>query len=109
MHSTELQKLEAQLIETASPEIAIFISDMRDEWEKCFKRFAFHNSTETVNAITGSKADVNVNNKKSVVARQEAIRDAQTEAEAMRLEPDQSTVSARLQQLRSNLPAIGSI
>lgn len=105
-HSTELQKLEAQLIETASPEIAIFISDMRDEFEKCFKRFAFHNSVETVNQITGRKAYVNVNNRKSVMARQEAIRDAQAAAEAMRLEPDQSAVSARLQELRNNLPAI---
>jgi hypothetical protein len=107
--STEQSKLEGQLIETASPEIAIFLSDMRDEWDKCFKQFAFHNSTETVNAITGRKADVNVNNKKSVLARQEAIRDAQAAAEAMRLEPDQSTVSARLQELRNNLPAIAGL
>src|ERR1700676_4515216 len=108
-HSTEQLKLEAQLIETASPEIAVFLSDMRDEWEKCFKRFAFHNSVETVNAITGRTAAVNVNNKKSVMARQEAIRDAQAAAEAMRLEPDQSTVSARLQELRNNLPAIAGL
>jgi hypothetical protein len=108
-HSTELQKLEAQLIETASPEIAIFLSDMRDEYEKCFKQFAFHNSTETVNVITGRKVAVNANNKKSVMARQEAIRDAQAAAEAMRLEPDQSTVSARLQELRNNLPAIAGL
>jgi hypothetical protein len=108
-HSTELQKLETQLIETASPEIAIFLSDMRDEFEKCFKRFAFQNSTETVNAITGRKATVNSNNRASVMARQEAIRDAQAGAEAMRLEPDQSTVPARLQELRNNLPAIAGL
>jgi hypothetical protein len=107
--STEQLRLEQQLIETASPEIAIFLSDMRDEWEKCLKQFAFHNSVETVNAITGRKADVNVNNKKSVMARQEAIRDAQAAAEAMRLEPDHSTVSARLQELRNNLPAIAGL
>jgi hypothetical protein len=107
--SAEQLKLETQLIETASPEIALFLSDMRDEWEKCFKQFAFHNSTETVNAITGRKAAVNVNNKKSVLARQEAIRDAQAAAEAMRLEPDQSAVSARLQELRNNLPAIAGL
>jgi hypothetical protein len=107
--STEQLRLEAQLIETASPEIALFLSDMRDEWEKCFKQFAFHTSIETVNVITGRKADVTVNNKKSVMARQEAIRDAQAAAEAMRLEPDQSTVSARLQELRNNLPAIAGL
>jgi hypothetical protein len=50
-----------------------------------------------------------VNNKKSVMARQEAIRDAQAAAEAMRLEPDQSTVSARLQKLRNDLPAIAGL
>ena len=108
-HSTELQKLEGQLIETASPEIAIFLSDMRDEYEKTFKKFAFHNSSETVNVVTGRRAGVNVNNKKSVMARQEAIRDAQAAAEAMRLEPDQSTVSARLQELRNNLPEIAGL
>jgi hypothetical protein len=108
-HSTEQLKLEQQLIETASPEIAMFLSEMRDELEKSFKRFAFHNSVETVNRITGKKADVTVNNRASVMARQEAIREAQAVAEAMRLEPDQSTVSARLQQLRNNLPAISSI
>jgi len=108
-HSTEQLKLESQLIETASPEIAIFLSDMRDEWEKCLKRFAFHNSVETVNRVTGKKADVTVNNRASVMARQEAIRDAQAAAEAMRLEPDQSTVSARLQELRNNLPAIAGL
>jgi hypothetical protein len=107
--SNELQKLEAQLIETASPEIAIFLSDMRDEWEKCFKQFAFHTAAETVNRITGKKASVTVNNRASVMARQTAIRDAQAAAEAMRLEPDQSTVSAWLQELRNNLPAIAGL
>jgi hypothetical protein len=109
MHSTEFQKLEAQLIETASPEIAIFLSDMRDEYEKCFKQFAFRNSTETVNHITGKRAVTNTNNRASVMARQEAIRDAQADAEGIRLEPDQSTVSARLQELRNNLPTISGI
>jgi hypothetical protein len=108
-HSTEQQKLEAQLIETASPEIAIFLSDMRDEWEKCFKQFAFHSSTETENRITGKKSTITVNNRASVMARQEAIREAQAAAEAMRLEPDQSTVSARLQKLRNELPAIAGL
>jgi hypothetical protein len=108
-HSTEQLRLEQQLIETASPEIALFLSDMRDEWEKCFKKFGFSNSVETVNKITGKKTDVTVNNRPSVMARQAAIRDAQAAAEAMRLEPDQSTVPARLQELRNNLPAIAGI
>jgi hypothetical protein len=69
----------------------------------------FHNSMETVNAITGRKVDVTVNNRASVMARQEAIRDAQAAAEALRLEPDQSTVSARLQELRNDLPAIAGL
>lgn len=108
-HASELLRLEAQLAETASPEIAIFISEMLEEHEKCFKQFAFSNSTETVNRITGRKTTVNVNNKASVLARQAAIRDAQAAAEAMRLEPDQSNVSVRLQLLRNNLPAIAGL
>jgi hypothetical protein len=108
-HSTEFQKLESQLIETASPEIAIFLSEMRDEFEKCFKRFAFSAGTEIENRITGKKTTVTVNNRASVMARQTAIRDAQAEAEKMRLDPDQSTVSARLQELRNNLPAIAGL
>jgi hypothetical protein len=108
-YSTERSKLEQQLIETASPEIAIFLSDMRDEWDKCFKQFAFHNGVEVVNRITGKKADVTVNNRSSVLARQTAIRDAQAAAEALRLVPDQSTIPEQLQQLRHNLPAIAGL
>lgn len=107
--STEQAKLEAQLIETASAEIALFLAEMRDEWERCFKLFGFSTSTETANAVTGAKTTITVNNKRSVMDRQEAIRDAQAAAEAMRLEPDQSTVTARLQELRNNLPAIGGL
>jgi hypothetical protein len=108
-HSTEQLKLEGQLIETAAPEIAMFLVDMRDQWEACLKKFSFHNHTDTENFITGRKITVNSNNKASVMARQAAIRDAQAEAEAMRFEPDQSTISARLQALRNNLPAISSL
>lgn len=108
-YSADLSRFEAQLIETSSPEIALFLSDMRDEWEKSFRQFGFSTGTETVNAITGKKADVTINNKQSVLARQAAIRDAETAAMAMRLEPDQSTVSARLQELRNNLPAIAGL
>lgn len=108
-HSTEQMKLEQQLIETASPEIALFLADMRDAWEDCFKKFSFHNHTATENVITGRKVTINSNNKASVMARQAAIRDAQAEAEAMRLEPDQSNVSARLQAIRNNLPPIAGM
>jgi hypothetical protein len=108
-HGAELAKLEGQLIETASPEIAMFLSDMRDEMDKTYKRFVFHNSKEVVNRVTGTKADVTVNNLASVQARQDAIREAQAAAENMRLEPDQSTVTARLQELRSTLPAIAGV
>lgn len=107
--STEQLKLEAQLAETASPEIAIFITDMRDLWHDCLKKFAFHNHTETANRATGHKVVINSNNKASVVARQQAIDAAKDAAEAMRLEPDQSSVPARLQEIRNNLPAITSL
>jgi hypothetical protein len=104
-HGNEIARLEAQLAETASPEIVPFIADMRLLWEDCLKQYQVHHSVEVVN-ILGKKGSITQNNKSSVQARQEAIRDAITAAEAMRLEPDQSTVSARLQELRQNLPAI---
>jgi hypothetical protein len=107
-YSAERAKLEAQLIETASAEIALFLADMRNEWEKCFKQFTFHTTVET-NVVTGKKATITINNGKSIAARQEAIRDAEAAAEAMRLEPDQSAVSARLQELRNGLPAIAGL
>jgi hypothetical protein len=109
VYSAERAKLEAQLIETASAEIALFLADMRDQWERCFKLFASSTSVETVNVVTGAKSTVSVNNRKSVMARQEAIREAQSAAEAMRLDPDQSAVSARLQEIRNNLPAIAGL
>lgn len=108
-YSAEQSRHEAQLIETSSPEIALFLADMREEWEKCFRQFGFSTSIEATNSVTGAKSEVTVNNKASVMARQEAIREAETTAIAMRLEPDQSTVSARLQELRNNLPAIAGL
>ncbi|WP_315701850.1 MULTISPECIES: hypothetical protein [unclassified Bradyrhizobium] len=105
-HTAELQEVEAQLISTASPEIAIFLAEMDNEWDKALRAFAFHRSSEVTNMITGRREDRTVNNAASVEARKSAIRDAQEQARAMRLEPDQSTVPARLQELRANLPAV---
>jgi hypothetical protein len=108
-HSAEQLKLEQQLAETASPEIALFIADMRDQVEATFKQFRYQTASETENVVTGKKRDVTVNNAKSIQARQEAIRDAIGSAEAMKLDPDQASVPARLQDLRNNLPAISGI
>lgn len=105
LHGIEVGRLQGQLAETASPEIVPFVADMWSLWEDCLKRFEVHHAVETVN-ILGKKGAVTQNNKESILARQEAIRDAIAAAEAMRLEPDQSTVSVRLQELRQNLPAI---
>jgi hypothetical protein len=103
--TNKLSEMETQLAETASPEIVPFIIDMWALWENCFKQFAFDHSIETT-GLLGSKNTITRNNKNSVQARQEAIRSAIDTAEAMRLEPDQSAVPARLQELRQNLPAI---
>lgn len=104
--SSEQIRLENQLVETANPEITLFLSEMYEELEKALKSFAFHHHIETKNVITGSKTVITVNNKTSVLSRREAIREAIAAAEAMRLDPDQSAVSERLQELRQALPAI---
>jgi len=101
----KLADMERQLAETSCPEIVPFIADMWAMWEDCFKRFAFEHSV-VATSFLGPKNNVTRNNKKSVQARQSAIRSAIDAAEAMRLEPDQSTVPAQLQELRQNLPTI---
>jgi hypothetical protein len=108
LHGQEIARLETQLAETASAEIVPFIADMRTLWENCLKQYEVHHSVETVNII-GKKISVTRNNESSVHARQEAIRDAIEAAEKMRLEPDQSTVAVRLEQLRQDLPSIKGI
>jgi hypothetical protein len=108
-HCNELASLESQLAETASPEISIFIYDMRLAWDECFSKFEVHHDVEKENIITRSRERSTRTNVVTLKARQTAIRDAIASAEAMRLEPDQSTVSVRLQELRQNLPSIASV
>ena len=109
LHGHDLARLEGQLAETASPEISIFISEMRLLWEACFSQFQVHHKEEVVNQITRRRERHTINNEKSLLARQHAIREAIAAAEAMRLEPDQANVSVRLQDIRNNLPAIASV
>lgn len=109
VHTVELTRLEAQLAETASPEISIFIAEMRVLWDQGFSKFEAHHETEVVNRVTDKRERSTRSNGPSVLARQNAIREAIALAEAMRLEPDQSTVSARLQQIRNELPAVVGI
>lgn len=104
-HDAALREAEAKLLSTAHPEISLFLSEMDDAWDACFKQFGYHNGSET-NRITGKRVEYTASNAASIQARQSAIREAQQLARLMRLEPDQSTVSARLQELRNGLPAI---
>ncbi|MET3907102.1 hypothetical protein ABID59_001433 [Bradyrhizobium sp. S3.3.6] len=104
-HDAALREAEAKLLSTAHPEIALFVSEMDDAHEACFRQFGYSNGSET-NRITGKRVDYTVNNAASIQARQHAIREAQERARQMRLEPDQTTVPARLQELRNGLPAI---
>jgi hypothetical protein len=109
LHQQALAQIEGQLAETASPEISMFISDMRTLWEDCFAKYDVRHETETVNQITRRRERRTMTNQESVQARQTAIREAIAAAEAMRLDPDQTHVAVRLQEIRNNLPAIASV
>jgi len=109
LHQQELAQLEGQLAETASPEVSIFIAEMRALWEDCFSKYQVHHEIETVNQVTRRRERRTRSNQESVQARQTAIREAIAVAEAMRLEPDQTHVSVRLQQIRNELPAIARV
>lgn len=105
VHGNELARLEAQLAETASSEIVPFISEMLSMADDCFRQREVHQAVTVVN-ILGEKSSAERSNSSSVLARRAAIREAIEAAEKMRLEPDQSSVPERLQQLRQSLPAI---
>jgi hypothetical protein len=107
--TNDVAKAEAHLAETASPEILPFIADMWSLWEDAAKQIATREVAETSVRLLDRTKILQVSNRTSVLARREAIRDAIEAAENMRLEPDQSTVSARLQELRHNLPAIEKV
>jgi hypothetical protein len=109
LHQQEQSRLEDELAQTASPEISIFISELRALWEECFSMYQVHHDAEVVNKLIGRRERRTRTNQESLQARQTAIREAIAAAEAMRLEPDQEHVSVRLQELRNNLPAIASI
>jgi hypothetical protein len=109
LHGNELARLESQLAETASPEISIFISEMRLAWDECFSKLEVHHEAQPENVITRRSERSTRTNQVSLLARQTAIREAIAAAESMRLEPDQSTVSVRLQELRQNLPSIARV
>jgi hypothetical protein len=102
----DVETIEAQLAETASTEIQLFIVSMWAMWEDAAKELGTREVVETSRRLLDSKKYVTVSNLASVLARREAIRDAIAAAEKMRLDIDQSTVSARLEQLHQALPAI---
>ena len=99
------QEIEAALIRGASPMIGQFVDEMRDEIVATRKRnFASH--TQIANPITRAAKFSTLTNHPAVLARVAAAEAVIQQAEALRLEPDQSDIAAKLDQLRASLPAV---
>ncbi len=101
--------LEAQLRETAPPEIDQFIRWARDDWDATAK--AASTSLETRRQkVTGQRRLIGTSNAPSVRVRLEALRTAIAAAEELKLEAiESSSVADRLDKLRAELPPVAFV
>ena len=81
---------------------------MRDDLHKTQKRIDYVEEHQR-NQVTGRAVHQVRNNVASIAARVSAINDAMQMAEALRFEPDQSIVPARLAELRAGLPEVAQL
>ncbi len=101
-------RLELELRRTASPAIALFVSEMRDAWHATRNKPVETRSHLVRNPITRQTSETIASNGASFTRRLTAIRAAMAAAEAMALEANQVDVEVRLEKLRQGLPAIGA-
>jgi hypothetical protein len=105
-YTSERQRLEELLRDGVdSAMFDDFQRQMRDELDKTRKQFE-GGSVRFVNRLTDRGEERGYNNGPSVNARLSAISAAMEEAERLRISADQSTVAARLAELRANLPKV---
>jgi hypothetical protein len=105
-HTRIRDAVEAEMRATAHPCIGLFISEMTAEWDRCKNTQPLTGAETTTNQVTGKRVNGIRSNVGSIVARMNAIREAQARAEAMRLDADQIDVPQRLEELRAALPKI---
>ena len=103
-------ELHRRLRQTAHPAIAAFVHQMRyEEMDKLRKEQPREASTLTRSAVTGKRVGSSTSNLASIVIRMHAVRRAAEDAEALYLQPDQTTVPAQLDELLRNLPSIDEL
>ncbi len=105
-YGSRLARIEHALRETASPLIAEFCREMRDEHSKTRKTSLTIEHGIVRNPITGRVQRSGGSNASLVVARMRACLAAISAAEELMLIPDQSGVPAALQKLRDGLPSL---
>ena len=101
--STQHSAIEHELLASASPEIAAFLDEMRDIITRP-PQPSITGSGVSKHPVTGKRQEFRESNFAAINAFLVAVREVISEAEAMRLEPDQSTVAVRLAALRETLP-----
>ncbi len=99
----EHDALEQQLIAGADPAILVFIDEMRSIVERP-PQVTMTESRIDVHPVTGRRQEVRETNFAAIQRYLEAVREAISQAEALRLLPDQTDIEARLAQLRTSLP-----
>ena len=106
--TTERNALEAAQIETASPLIETFVTEMRKEHDRVGREPNPQTTELQVNQNTGNRVSVPVKGKVvRVQDRLAAINGAIDAALALRLQPDQSNIAQKLDELRAGLPKVG--
>jgi hypothetical protein len=85
-----------------------FIRTMRGELDRTHKRLEYVEESRRSQVTNRAVRQVR-NNMASIAARVSAINEAMLVAEALRFEPDQSTVPGRLAELRAGLPEVAQL
>lgn len=106
-YSSGRDALEAELRQTASPDIEEFVREMLDEFDKTQKTSIVYEEQYLNNEVTGRKIRIIRTTAASIARRMQAILAARMAAQDLAIcEPDQSIIPARLQELRDGLPEI---
>lgn len=106
--TAEIDAHERTLIASASPLIAEFIAEMRNEHTRALRAKNIIDDETAKNPNTGAIVGTRRARGATAAQRARAIRDAIAAAEALRLDADQSGIAQQLAKLRAELPIVGT-
>lgn len=100
--SERIQTIRTALLQTADPQIDVFVGELRELYEKVRRAVEIRESYGSTNPITGTRELLRQSNSAEIDQALQAIRRAQAEAEALKSD-GRADVSARLAELRARV------